>query len=356
MTTTPLVVTCPACDARLRLPGVAAGKRVRCPKCKAKFDVADPALPPPPEDDEEDEPVWVREDRVRTPYHYPDEDREGGSRVGLWIGLGVGALALTLVTVGVALWTSGRLSKASTVRQGPVAVEPPSPSQATAAPAGWLRIVSPLPKPEADRKANPDPPAVARPAVPEKAKRKDGLTDQQLAAARAAVQALSRMESRNRVMVRLEDYRRSLQETQIAFDEAQRALPPGPLLDELRLTMTAYIDGAIVLVRLEVAPSVPLFRSHSGLGVKAGSRIIDDYHIKFDLDESALAERKYDSYPRQLINLAREGSVRRETYLKVRQLYQDLQREIEADTRRAFRSILTVGSGHLDNARRLVGD
>jgi predicted Zn finger-like uncharacterized protein len=39
-----LLTACPECGARLRVPGAAAGKRVRCPKCKQTFTVAPAAV------------------------------------------------------------------------------------------------------------------------------------------------------------------------------------------------------------------------------------------------------------------------------------------------------------------------
>src|SRR2546430_462888 len=43
----PILVACPQCDVKLKVPEIAAGKSVKCPKCAATIDV--PAAPSPPQ-------------------------------------------------------------------------------------------------------------------------------------------------------------------------------------------------------------------------------------------------------------------------------------------------------------------
>jgi hypothetical protein len=234
-------------------------------------------------------------------------------------------------------------------------------------PASSTRTVASSRKSDVDSKANQNAPAVAPEPVRDGAERKGGVTDRQRAAAAAAVRALDRMESRVRAGVSPADYRYSLQEARIAFDDAQRALLPGPLLDELRLTMGAYSDAGAVLARLTKAPSVPLFRDDPRSGAAAEKGIIDRYQIKFDQDEARLKEKEFDHIPNtirrletDLSNLNRRSLDSRSSIVsqiaKQQAAYRDIQRDIEADTRRAFDTILKAGSEHLANARQLLGD
>src|SRR5688500_613268 len=43
----PISIACPLCQARVRLPDDAAGKKFRCPKCKGVISVKAPAPPKP---------------------------------------------------------------------------------------------------------------------------------------------------------------------------------------------------------------------------------------------------------------------------------------------------------------------
>ena len=59
----PISVSCPTCNAILRIPDTAAGKKIKCPKCVASIVVAKPKAPPP-----EEEP-----DRRNVPVELPGE-------------------------------------------------------------------------------------------------------------------------------------------------------------------------------------------------------------------------------------------------------------------------------------------
>jgi uncharacterized paraquat-inducible protein A len=37
-----MIICCPDCGRRLRVPDGVAGRRARCPACKSKFDIPDP--------------------------------------------------------------------------------------------------------------------------------------------------------------------------------------------------------------------------------------------------------------------------------------------------------------------------
>ena len=42
----PIAVVCPSCDSRLNAPDAAAGKTVKCPKCKAPMVIPTPEADP----------------------------------------------------------------------------------------------------------------------------------------------------------------------------------------------------------------------------------------------------------------------------------------------------------------------
>jgi DNA-directed RNA polymerase subunit RPC12/RpoP len=53
----PVEAACPSCDGKFRLPDAAAGKKIRCPKCKAPMEVPPLAAVPEPEPAKPDPPV-----------------------------------------------------------------------------------------------------------------------------------------------------------------------------------------------------------------------------------------------------------------------------------------------------------
>lgn len=147
----PLRVSCPGCQAPMKVPDEARGRKVRCPKCQVVFSVpaAEPSAAPPPvaaappDDPVSDlgEPAVPRPggDRVtksppprrsadedaprkatRRPRDDYDEDGEDDdrpprrgaarrkSRAGLYIALGVGLFFLLCGGVGLAVWLAVR--------------------------------------------------------------------------------------------------------------------------------------------------------------------------------------------------------------------------------------------------------
>jgi hypothetical protein len=95
-----IAVVCPECDKSLKVPDAQAGKKIRCPHCKG-------VVPVPADEDERDE----EDDRSARPAKASrrDEDEEeedeerprGGSKKGLWIGVGVGSVLLIGLVVGL---------------------------------------------------------------------------------------------------------------------------------------------------------------------------------------------------------------------------------------------------------------
>ena len=91
----PIVVACPSCQTRLKVPDQAAGKMVKCPKCSAAISVPltgdesltapPPAAAPPPASAPAADAGTAATGDAAAPKK---------SRKGLYIGLGVGAVLL----------------------------------------------------------------------------------------------------------------------------------------------------------------------------------------------------------------------------------------------------------------------
>jgi Protein of unknown function (DUF1559) len=117
----PIKVTCTNCNASLRVPDTAAGKRIKCPKCSAVTPVPRPAAPPETDLDTPPSGPAAAKSTVRTrrqkvveePPMPREEDKRPrsrprlrtaarNSRLGLWLaigGLGLGLVAIILVMV-----------------------------------------------------------------------------------------------------------------------------------------------------------------------------------------------------------------------------------------------------------------
>jgi hypothetical protein len=121
----PINVTCPSCNATLRAPDTAAGKKIKCPKCATICNVPAAQAPveevveqvaaaPPPRRVEEERPrARDDEDRPRRRREEEeDEDDDRGRRrrrrrdaqesepgTGLQIGLGIGSLVLGVIAM-----------------------------------------------------------------------------------------------------------------------------------------------------------------------------------------------------------------------------------------------------------------
>jgi predicted Zn finger-like uncharacterized protein len=109
----PIVVACPSCQTRLKVPDQSAGKKVKCPKCSAAIDVPltgneqipdTPAAPGPAAPATGSAPAANGGDAGAAPKK---------SRKGLYIGLGVGAFLLLScccvggIGTGVGIWYFG---------------------------------------------------------------------------------------------------------------------------------------------------------------------------------------------------------------------------------------------------------
>lgn len=130
-----IAVVCPGCDARLNAPDAAAGRTVKCPKCKAPMRVPEPAEPA-----EEPKPVnsmatGGEEDRPRRKRPAADEEEDDRPRKkgkkpaksGAPVGLIVGAVAAVLLLGGggfAAYWFGFRQPAT------PASVPPPAPPPA----------------------------------------------------------------------------------------------------------------------------------------------------------------------------------------------------------------------------------
>ena len=91
-----VVVTCPDCDAKLKLKAaVPAGKKVKCPRCSAAFaPVAQPPEEPTSRDDDED-------DRPRRTRKKKRRAKSGKLALVLGLAIGGGMLCLLLIGAGI---------------------------------------------------------------------------------------------------------------------------------------------------------------------------------------------------------------------------------------------------------------
>lgn len=101
----PATIPCPECDARLKVPDGAAGRRIRCPRCGTTLTVpgtnsisaAAPKRSPPGDDDEDD---TAPEDRPQRRKRKKKRSPAGG--MALPLALGLGAVAVGCIAFGVA--------------------------------------------------------------------------------------------------------------------------------------------------------------------------------------------------------------------------------------------------------------
>ena len=121
----PIVTNCPTCQSRFQLPDNLAGQQVQCQNCTAVFVApqVNAAAPGPsplqPISPESDSSLTSVFDSVSAPttggygghqpsapqpsYGHSDPYSEEGSRMGLWIGLGVGGF-LAILALGGLTW------------------------------------------------------------------------------------------------------------------------------------------------------------------------------------------------------------------------------------------------------------
>jgi hypothetical protein len=109
----PIVVECPSCGQKLKVPDNLAGKKVRCSKCQGAFTAEAPeaAPPPPPEenpfatdqprDEEYDERPARRTKRRRDDEDYDREGSAGGApgRGGMVMTFGIVSIVLFVISV-----------------------------------------------------------------------------------------------------------------------------------------------------------------------------------------------------------------------------------------------------------------
>jgi hypothetical protein len=104
----PIVVECPSCGQKLKVPENLEGKKVRCSKCQGTFTAEPPAPPPPPPADEREladdlPPDDDYEDRPkrRSKRRRDDDDRYGGpvrpARGGMILTFGIVSIALAVL-------------------------------------------------------------------------------------------------------------------------------------------------------------------------------------------------------------------------------------------------------------------
>jgi hypothetical protein len=98
--------SCPQCDYTYKVANTLAGKHVFCPERNSRFKVRGSSTIRKSVDEED---YAGTDDAIRN--RSVGEHGRAGSRLGLWIGLGAGALVLVmLVVTGVTLWTTGLLA------------------------------------------------------------------------------------------------------------------------------------------------------------------------------------------------------------------------------------------------------
>ncbi len=142
----PLPVTCPGCSSRLTAPDAAAGKTVRCPKCRAPIPVPAPAAALPFEV-VADAPA---ERSRKRPEKLPRGKKvAAGPSPKLLIGIAASVLVLVAgVVVGVVALSGDKPTAQSTAKAEPPAPQPPRPTPRP----------EPAPGPNPEPNPNPAPP------------------------------------------------------------------------------------------------------------------------------------------------------------------------------------------------------
>jgi hypothetical protein len=83
----PIAITCPSCGQHAQVPGSAAGKTARCPRCQYSIPVPVPAARPAPDDQDDLEPDSRGRGgpRWRPPRRPDPPERRGATRTALQV-------------------------------------------------------------------------------------------------------------------------------------------------------------------------------------------------------------------------------------------------------------------------------